>query len=598
MASELGRVASSNAMDSNKPSDMWNGSVGGGWDAIDNSSPKCEGTGWGSPSPSPNPSAGTESWGQPTAKQTQPQAWGSAQESAKVPGSDWGHAPETKPTPNPTGWNQQPQASASSSGWGESESKGSDTGSWDGQTELSNHTNNTASWSQSDINSPVGAITATNSANVTPAESTLNTLPASRPISSSWGSSSSAPSIRPPASNPQGAWGEGSPFNKVQGGAWAQPTGRPLTNDPSYTNQPGSEVELAKEKFIAAAVNSADGWGNRSVRQDTGWCMEDAAAVPAAAPPVVRRKNSGEEEAQWNGNSNGTAIWESSKESGSWQRSHSRSSSTSSGGANDWGGSDNDSGTWNGPPGMVAANNNQWRGDNQQPSQQWMNKPEATNSWEKQNSARAPAQPPPPQPQVEPNSRSWMEQQSQSIPGRPMNNQWSRDKPEGNVWPGNANGGEGKGDDNTWDRDGTNVWGETETGSWAGKAPRSIQGNNGQYWPGGNPQARPGSWENQNAAAPMNMQRSEAREYWPDGQNATGPKKWQEDVQPSRWITQQPPPPPQPPTVNSSTWVNPTPPPNPNISLDGTHIWNKQKPAVSICLILFLNRETRCVIAI
>ena len=579
-------TASVSSMDINKtPADLWGGNAAisnSGWgDAVGGALNKCEGgSGWGSPSPSPNPNAGTDSWG--TTKQVQPQAWGASTDgpsSAPIT-TDWGVSGDIKTSAvssvGSIGWSQPSLSSqAPGSNWGDNESKSSDAGSWGSQADLTTHN---SVWAQSDVSSTSSsAITS-----ILPSEETANYTTAPRPISASWSSERSSTQQQ---TTPQGAWVAGSPFNNKSQCSW--PAGRPLTNDMQIAaGPPTSDVELAREKLIAAAVNTQDGWGAQPVRQDTDWSTEEA-AVP---PPLTRRRNSSEDDNNWvQSNSNGTAIWESKQDvpPKDWQRSHSRSSSTSSGGANEWNsvqGGSNDANNYSG-----ARDASEWaRGvqPSQQQQPQWITKPDVAN-WDR-----------PALPRAMSNESSWvdrgvdpnqridlnrMEQNQRAIAGTcpapsPVPGQW-RPKPDGNMWPGNE---QKSTDDNMWDRDGTHVWGKTETGSWPNKLQqRPVTGNNGQFLNEHNsgPSPTPRTWEGHpnHMGAPRP---GEPARNWPDGQSfpQAAAKKWPEEPS-AQWISQHP-----PPAANSSTWVNPTPPPNPNISMDGTHIW-KQKAAVSITIL-------------
>ena len=590
--------ASVTAMDAGKSSgDLWGGNSNlsnNGWgEPASGTAPKCEGgSGWGSPSPSPNPNAGTDSWG--TNKQVQPQAWGAANEPpAKLPTPEWG-ASDIKPAASSVGsigWNSAGSSTASSapapapasSSWGDNESKSSDAGSWGSQADL---TTQASVWGQSENT----ATPNTTAPSAVSNEGSANATTAPRPISASWSSESNSAAQ---ATHPQGAWTGGSPFSKQQSQGW--PSGRPLTNDVHSisTGPPTSDVELAREKLIAAAVNTQDGWGAQPVRQDTDWSTEQV----AAPPPMARRRNSSEEDHNWvQPNTNGTAIWETKQEPPprDWVRTHSRSSSTSSGGANEWNntaGSVEDPNNWNG-----SRDPAQWARPAQPSQQQWANKPE-NGGWDRSAA-----------PRPMPNEAAWLERnavdpnqridpaQQRAIAGAgaagpgpgpgPGPGQW-RPKPDGTMWTGNE---PKPTDDNMWDRDGTHVWGKTETGSWPNKLQqRPLAGNNGQFWnenQGPNPNSRTGSWEGQ-PPNHMGMQQrpGESARLWPDGQPAPAPvKKWPEENQ-AQWNPQQPPPPATA-AVNSSTWVNPTPVPNPNISMDGTHIW-KQNAAV--CKSIYIN---------
>lgn len=234
--------------------ESWRPSVSNSW----TSNEKNDISGWGSPNRSPVPNAGTESWG-----------------SKSIPPEDrlasW---PADSRTNN--GY-LQPDARQASGSW-----------SQDAAGDRSKQSQWGTAGSSSGPGSASGAWSRGN--------------PIMQP-------SQSVPTMGNP--QPQqggpGSWAQAVTNKSGQGaGSGGGAAGAP--DDSKASNQRRSQ-----EDMIAQAINSHDGWGKTTIRQDTAWVIEDTVVEQRKAPSAPEA--SSEEAAAQLARQvmTGTAIWESSK---------------------------------------------------------------------------------------------------------------------------------------------------------------------------------------------------------------------------------------------------------------------------------------------
>lgn len=421
--------------DSKSRMDQW-GSSAPGWGT---SLPDLttEATGWGSPTASPIPNAGTEGWGKPDNKPI-PKAWTSGPNQyskSNQSSSGWGQSlPENRP--NSAGWGQSSDAKQNPSpGWGDPNSKPSNPKEgWDMADTISAQQKSV--WGQ--VNDNRGPPPPTQWGGGAGA---ANPPPQWGGNNNGAGAAGGNPSG---GENPSGAWG-GNPSNSRPSGpppnSWGQQPAKEMSGHPSQPPSPSMTATVSqytelspKEQMVLDAINTTESWGRRPIRQDQSWDNE------AASPPTRRKSLSSDESNHWNQqNNNGTAIWESSMSSkegppqtSQWGPNEDRSRGASRGSGAEWG-SDNDSGTWTGPPDHKTSNwnngpsQNQWAGGNQYQG----NNP--SNTWGSGNDRR---------------DNQWADRGSHNNP----NNQWGGPKrDDSHQWGASK-------DDNVWDKDGTNAW--------------------------------------------------------------------------------------------------------------------------------------------
>ena len=551
-----------------------------------------ESTGWGEPDPTPIANAGTEGWGAPDTQSRPRQAWGEAdrvpaasswgQGGNKTPGGSAGGDVGAPPGPGGSGgWDQPtPKPPAPVGGWGEPEQP------------------KPAGWAP---NEPQRGATPAWGAPGDDKPNPQSQWGAANPQQSQWGSAQ-------PPNSAQGAWGSTNNPPRPIGSQPAPPPPPPQTSQqqpmpsfaqaagrglppvkPSPPSQPG---RITKDTFINHVVNSHEGWGKTPIRQDTSWDSVEMAPRPAPPKPTSSQGAIQDDPNTFHQPNNGTAIWEASKENtagqwgnngggggggggGSGHSGHSNNSGAS-GSSNEWQ-SDNDSGTWNGPPGQES---NMWNGPPNNNNARWGgggssssgssgggygNK--TTSTW----------------------GASSSDNHNHAHP-HPHPHQWE-DKPK--QWEGNRRKDsftEKGGDDNVWDRDGTGVWGDpgkgakTETGTWQAPPPRRT--NSGSWGSAGSDEPHhhhhPPGWggDNQN---PNQGSVDDGTAYWGDPAPQPKPvKQWSSQPQPGgQPITGQRPPDdkgppgwgnPSQPSKNSG-WGDPSPPAK---SLDdGTAMWTQ-----------------------
>ena len=560
IGSGLGGVSSTagpnNSMIDNKNRmDQWGSPSAAGWGSLPDSI-KSDGSGWGSPTASPLPNAGTESWGQPDNKPI-PQAWTSEPNFSKSnpsTGPGWGQAPPDIRPGSAGGWNQSPDVKQNPSpGWGDNSNKPSP-----------------PSWDMPDKNVPKSSVWGqmSDSRGPPPPSQWGSGAGAANPPPQ-WGGNNNgvgAAGVNPPGGdNPAAAWGgnqmdrgpngrPSGPNGPPPGSSWGQPPKDHPSQPPSPSM--GSTLEYntsVKDQMLLEVINSTEGWGKRPIRQDKSWDME------AASPPTRRKSLSSDESNHWNQqNNNGTAIWESSMapkdcsggpqgggpQGGQWAGDD-RSRGASRGSGAEWG-SDNDSGTWNGPPDHKPSN--QWNG----PSHGQWGGPggggpggggggggsggyqgnNQSNTWGGGNDRR---------------ENQWGGNNGhpghQGGGGGHPNNQWGGPKrDDGNQWGASK-------DDNVWDKDGTNAWSQGSGGN------RSME--TGMWGDGGHPRRRgsssswdemePSGWEDpspsQSRRTPNSMDDGAA--FWGGPQEHGRPIPWDRLQGPPN--TSMPPPHMQPP---------------------------------------------------
>lgn len=516
------------------------GAGGLGWGEVSIPPPaaaKPEPTGWGSPAGSPVPNAGTDAWGAPN--KSVPQQWGN-QAMPPVSSTGWG-APESKSPPASAGWGEQSEIKPGGS-WAVDANRPPSRG-W--ATPDNNKPSSPSVWGSSD----------TEQRSVTAAASSTQWGVGAANPQSQWGAADSAAAAGPPQAAPANpssgqAWAASPPKQEPQRppqqptpqqaqqqqqqqqppqqypSTWAQAAGKGLVPAPK------SEVlteEQKREQFIVAAINSSDGWGKRPVRQDTTWEVEEPRQPP---PPPVRRNSGSEQDGSlWNQNNNGTAIWESSKNSSGWTsaRTGASSSGSSGSGVSDWGGSDNDGGHWNGPPGSNNGSNNS--------SNTWNGPPNSSNQWGGQWNE--------PKPENNP-SNMWGGGGGGGGNGGNMG-------PGPKAWNGGSSGSGGSShsggkeeqqqwggspkEDNVWDRNGTSAWGnngggpgngggKTEIGTWV-DPNRQRRNSNSNEW------SETGGWDG--AAGGKNPSPIDnGTAFWGDPQgHPKGPNNWSSPNTPS-----------------------------------------------------------------
>ena len=233
--------------------------------------------GWGTPCPNPATNAGTEGWA-----------------ASKATSGQWN--PENKPA----AWGQQLSTKFPTSEWNQSGAGGAES-----------KTNN---WPSTEIN---------------------------QSNASAWGASEEeASGIKLGLSSNSTAWGvlggvnrQVTPTTDIQipvQNTWAQAAGRGLsTSNTSASNankssDAGSNHSASRDEVIARAVNSRDGWGRTPIRQDTAWDIDAGPAQnPTKAPTTTATSTTASETNTsntattfpWSPLSNGTTIWNASKES-------------------------------------------------------------------------------------------------------------------------------------------------------------------------------------------------------------------------------------------------------------------------------------------
>jgi len=235
--------------------------------------------GWGTPSANPDPNAGTENWNQQSSELGRLSLWGS---DAKLT------------TPGTSGWGSTQEKDGRSDVWSQSLVHQQTT--WNSQGD------------RSEAPAPVTATpvdlerTCSWESNVTGNVSAAN-IACSKQENSPWG-----------GLNVQTSAGV-SPTSDSN--TWTQTAGRSLvTNGPAKGSSEDGMLNptLARDELIARAINTQDGWGKTPIRQDTVWdvsgCELPAGAAVVKPTAVVEEMTTKHSTTS----SNGTAIWEASKE--------------------------------------------------------------------------------------------------------------------------------------------------------------------------------------------------------------------------------------------------------------------------------------------
>jgi hypothetical protein len=236
---------------------------------------KSSASGWGSPEGNPLPNSGTENWSQQSSSMSR------ASETGRC--SVWGSDAKT--------------AKANTCGWGAAEGKAGINDVW-GHS-LTQHEN---AWNMHAENegTPVAAAHSEISRCSSWDNSKPSNINGSKQETSPWSGANAQSSAATSQTSSQSTW--------------AQAAGRGVTtNGPGKSNDDGSlsSSQLARDEMIARAINSLDGWGKTPIRQDTMW---DIGGSDLSASSVVAKTVEETSVKHPSSSSNGTAIWEASKE--------------------------------------------------------------------------------------------------------------------------------------------------------------------------------------------------------------------------------------------------------------------------------------------
>lgn len=238
---------------------------------------KSSASGWGSPDGNPLPNSGTENWSHQSSSMSRASDTGRC--------SVWGSNSKT--------------ATANTCGWGASEGKAGLNEVW-GHS-LTQHEN---AWNMQADND--GTPVAASHSEISRCSSWENNKPAS------------AAGSKQETSQWSGANVQSSPATSQTSSqsTWAEAAGRGVTtNDPGKSSDDGNctNAQLARDEMIARAINSLEGWGKTPIRQDTVWDVGGGGGELSASSVVAKTV---EETAIKHApsSSNGTAIWEASKE--------------------------------------------------------------------------------------------------------------------------------------------------------------------------------------------------------------------------------------------------------------------------------------------
>ncbi len=553
-------------------SSVWGVEGGGGG--------KAHATGWGSPSPSPIPNAGTEDWGQMDTRKPVSSQWGQPQ----AGGGRGSTGSWTQPQQQ-----ERPSSGSSSSGWGDTAAKPeTNSGGW-GQNDR--QTPAQSSWAAPGQTKPPSQ-SQWGSAGTTDSQWGASAASGVQPVTAggtqaAWGSSSASATPRPIGSQAP-VMSQQQPPQPRPGvpSSWAEAAGRGLPV-PKAENPAVIAARMKKEEVINRAVNDTGEWGKTPIRQDTCWdTAEESPKLPRKPISSTSSAGSQEDNSHWNQPNTGTAVWESMR---SDPYGGGGGSSSGASGGSDWansGGSDNDSGTWNGPPSAQQnTNSNMWNGPptgntgtqgNTGGTGMWGRPPDKSvpppgpigNQWPGASVA------PPPIPQQMPrqgSTGSWSgDDRSQQWAGPPRDDSWRRGegmgrKPE--SWGASAATSQrppdSTGDDNSdnvWDKNGTNLWGEpgkTEVGTWS--AGQMRRNSSSSSWADDNVET--GGWGEGGRGGPgssgSGSDVDDGTQLWgdPTSQKSGG---WRGPT-PSNPMAGQPPPPGGP-RPDKAPWGQPPPP--------------------------------------